>query len=98
MNIQRLKEIEQLGVSPSELLEYALIKNNSGAIVQALVEHGLEKSGEEDPEISDFEPEDALEFALERLPNSILTTLLKPYGYQPIPNRKQAKREKALSH
>jgi hypothetical protein len=97
MNIQRLKEIEQLGVSPSELLEYALIKNNSGDISYALREHGLERS-EDELEISDFEPETALEYALERLPDSILTVLLKPHGYQPIPTRKQAKRDKALTH
>jgi hypothetical protein len=91
MNIQRLKEIEALGVSPSELLEYALIKNNTFAIAEALKESGLD-------DLFDGEPEDALTFALERLNESILTVLLKPYGYQPIPKRKQAKREAALSH
>jgi hypothetical protein len=96
MNIQRLKEIEALGVSSEELLEYALIKNDSVEISDALQEHGL--AGFDEPKISDFEPEEALEFALEILPGSVLTVLLKPHGYQPIPNRKQAKRHKALSH
>jgi hypothetical protein len=94
MNIQRLKEIEQLGVSPSELLEYALIKNNSIAIAEAIREHDLHSLFE----LDEPDPEEALTFAIDNLAENILTTLLRPHGYQPIPKRKQAKREKALSH
>jgi hypothetical protein len=87
MNIQRLKEIETLGVSSEELLEYALIKNDSLIVQEALQEHGLT-----------IQPEQALTFAVRTIPENILTTLLRPHGYQPIPKRKQAKRDKALSH
>ena len=93
MNIQRIREIEALNLSPAEVLEYALIKNNIFAISEALREHGIDST---DAEESD--PEEALTFALENLPESTLTTLLNSHGYQPIPTSKQAKREKALSH
>jgi hypothetical protein len=93
MNIQRLRKIEKLGVSPEEMLEYALIRNNSIAISEALQEHGLQQA-----EAEEFDPEEALTFAIFMLPENLLTTLLRPHGYQPIPTRKQAKREKALSH
>lgn len=86
MNIQRLKEIEALNLSPAEALEYGFIKSDSLTILHALHEHGLKT------------PEDALTFAIPRLTQNSLTYLLKPYGYQPIPKRKQAKREAALSH
>ncbi len=93
MNIQRIREIDNLGVSPSELLEYSLIKNNVFAISYALREHSIES-----PDAEPVDPEEALTFALDNLPETTLTTLLKPHGYQPIPKRKQAKRENALSH
>ncbi len=93
MNIQRLKEITDLGVSPAELLEYALIKNNVFAIHEALREHGIDSPDAEVPDA-----EEALTFAIENLTENILTTLLRTHGYQPIPKRKQAKRDRALSH
>lgn len=94
MNIQRIREIEAIGISPSELLEYSLIKNNVFAIGEALREHGIDSSDSEE----ELEPEEALTFAIDNLSENILTILLKPHGYQPIPTRKQAKREKALTH
>ena len=94
MNIQRIREIEALNLSPAEVLEYALIKNNSFAITDALREHGIDSSDSEE----ELEPEEALTFAIDNLSETMLTILLKPHGYQPIPTRKQAKREKALTH
>jgi hypothetical protein len=93
MNINRIREIEKL-ISPEEALDYALVKNNIFAIVEAIREHDLTQHF--DPE--DPEPEDALAFAIDKLPANVLTTLLKEHGYQPIPTAKQAKRDKALSH
>ena len=95
MNIQRLKEIEALGVlevSPKELLKYTLIKNSVFTIHEALWEHSISSPHAEVPD-----PEEALTFAIENLPEHFLTTLLRTHGYQPI-KRKQAKRDRALSH
>ena len=93
MNIQQIRELDALGVSPSELLEYSLIKNDVFAISYALREHSIDSPDAEEPD-----PEEALTFAIDNLTSDILTTLLKPYGYQPISKRKQGKRENALSH
>lgn len=93
MKLERLRELERI-LSPAEALEYGLITNNTSTIAEAIHEHGLKDVFySEEPE-----PEDALEFAIGKLPANILTTLLKPHGYQPIPTTKKAKREKALSH
>ena len=93
MNMHRLKEIENLDITPEEALEYALIKNNSWIVEDALKEHGLDRLFYP---IDSLEPEDALEYAIDHIPANILTTLLNAHGYQPIPNRKQAKRDAAL--
>ena len=92
MNMHRLKEIENLDITPEEALEYALIKNNSWVIAEALKEHCLDELFE--PE--DLAPEEALEYAIDNIPTNILTTLLNAHGYQPIPKRKQALRDTAL--
>ena len=93
MTIQRITEIDKLAITPEEALEYALIKNNSWTIIEAIQEHGL--SGYLKPE--DPAPEDALEYAIDNIPTNVLTTLLNAHGYQPIPKRKQAMRNNALS-
>lgn len=94
MSIGRIQEINKLNITPEEALEYALITNNSDTIKGELQEHGLDKLFE--PELEDHSPEDALEFAIDNIPNNILTTLLNAHGYQPIPKRKKALRETAL--
>ena len=94
MSIGRIQEINKLNITPEEALEYSLITNDSDTITEALLEHGLHKLFE--PELEDLEPEDALEFAIDNIPANILTTLLNAHGYQPIPKRKQAKRDAAL--
>ena len=93
MNMHRLKEIENLDITPTEALEYALIKNNSWIVEEALKEHGLDRLF--DPE-EHQEPEDALEYAIDNIPANILTTLLNAHGYQPIPKTKQLKRDHAM--
>ena len=93
MNIGRVKEIEQLSITPEEALEYALIKNNSWIVEEALKEHGLDRLF--NPE-EHQEPEDALEYAIDNIPKNILTTLLNAHGYQPIPKSKQLKRDNAM--
>ena len=92
MTIHRITEIDKLGITPEEALEYALIRNNSWTIAEAIQEHGL--SGYLEPE--DPAPEDALDYAIDNIPTNVLTTLLNAHGYQPIPKRKQALRDNAL--
>ena len=92
MNLERIRDIDKLNITPTDALEYALIKNNTWVITEALIEHGLTELFQ--PE--DMKPEDALEYAIENIPTNILTTLLNAHGYQPIPNRKQALRNTAL--
>lgn len=92
MNIERWREIDGL-LTPEEALEFALVKNDEDTIFEALKEHKLRTS-----ELEDSEPEDALDYAIEHLPQNVLTLILKEHGYQPIPAAKKAKRAKALSH
>ena len=92
LDLKRVRQIDKLPLTPREALEYALITNSSVTVAEALMEHGL--NGLFAPE--DPEPEDALEFAINKLPANILTTLLNAHGYQPIPKRKQALRDNAV--
>ena len=96
MNIERIRDIDKLNITPTEALEYALIKNNTWTIAEAIREHGLNKLLELEAELDDFEAEDALEYAIDNIPTNVLTTLLNAHGYQPIPKRKQALRDNAL--
>ena len=92
MDIERIRDIDKLGITPEEALEYALIKNNPWVVAEAIQEHGLSEYIEtEEPE-----PEDALEYAIGNIPTNVLTILLNTHGYQPIPKRKQALRDNAL--
>ena len=92
MNIQRITEIDKLAITPEEALEYALIKNNSWTIGDAIREHDLHGL----LELEDYAPEDALDYAIGNIPTNVLTTLLNAHGYQPIPKRKKALRDNAL--
>lgn len=88
MNRERLQEIAKL-LSPEEALTFGLIKNDVRTIIDTIREHGITET---------LQPEFALEFAFEAIPENILTLMLKEHGYQPIPARKQLLRESALSH
>ena len=92
MTIHRITEIDKLGITPEEALEYGLIKNDSYTIGDAIREHDFHGL----LELEDYAPEDALEYAIDNIPTNVLTTLLNAHGYQPIPKRKQALRDNAL--